>query len=177
MVHDAEVVVGVGVPWPVDLQRAGRLTPIGVAQICRDAAVLCLELLDRVEGRIVLQAGNRGVQSPASDEHQWKAGAGFLEMYADSAFFVKGHGNASLSGLLCKSGAAATTVAAAPEVRMLRLIWSTIGSYRSLSGLGQYQRQRSRVKRGGAHRSPFARIRGGTRPLLAEGRNRAPARS
>ena len=51
MIHQAEMVVGVGIPRPVDLERAGGLAAIGVAQVRRDAAVLALELLDRVEGR------------------------------------------------------------------------------------------------------------------------------
>ena len=33
MIHQAEMVIGIGIPWPVDLERAGRLTAIGVAQI------------------------------------------------------------------------------------------------------------------------------------------------
>jgi hypothetical protein len=44
VVHQAKMVVGVGVPGPVDLERAGGLPAIGVAQIRRDDAVLALEL-------------------------------------------------------------------------------------------------------------------------------------
>ena len=51
VIHQAEVVVGVGVPRPVDLERAGGLAAIGVAQVRRDAAVLALELLHGVERR------------------------------------------------------------------------------------------------------------------------------
>ena len=43
------LVVGKRVPGAVDLERAGRLTAVGVAQVGRDAAVLALELSDRVE--------------------------------------------------------------------------------------------------------------------------------
>ena len=50
VIHQAEMVIGVGIPRPVDLERAGGLAAIGVAQVRRDAAVLSLELLDRVEG-------------------------------------------------------------------------------------------------------------------------------
>ena len=56
VIHQAEVVVGVGVPRPVDLERAGGLAAVGVAQVRRDAAVLALELLDRVEGRLLRQS-------------------------------------------------------------------------------------------------------------------------
>jgi predicted NBD/HSP70 family sugar kinase len=51
VIHQAEMVVGVGIPGPVDLERAGGLAAVGVAQVRRDAAVLALELLDRVERR------------------------------------------------------------------------------------------------------------------------------
>ena len=44
------MVIGIGIPRPVDLERAGRLAGIGVAQVRVDAAVLSLELLDRVKG-------------------------------------------------------------------------------------------------------------------------------
>ena len=66
MIHQAEMVVGIGIPRPVDLERAGGLAAVGVAQVRRDAAVLSLELLDRVEG--VGEGGDRRVQSPAGDE-------------------------------------------------------------------------------------------------------------
>ena len=57
VIHQAELVVGVGVPGPVDLERAGGLAAVGVAQVGRDAAILVLELLHRVERRaLVCQA-------------------------------------------------------------------------------------------------------------------------
>src|SRR5207245_669997 len=61
VVHQAEMVVGVGVPRPVDLERARGLTAIGIAQIRRDDAILALEGLHRVEG-MVRDAGDRRVQ-------------------------------------------------------------------------------------------------------------------
>ena len=57
VIHQTEMVVGVGIPRPVDLERAGGLAAVGVAQVRRDAAVLSLELLDRVEGIAAVQAG------------------------------------------------------------------------------------------------------------------------
>src|SRR6202023_3030318 len=48
MIHQAELVVGVGFPRPVDLYRAGGLAAGGVAQVCRDRAILSLELLNRI---------------------------------------------------------------------------------------------------------------------------------
>ena len=56
MIHEAELVVGVGVPGPVDLQRAGGLAGVGVAQVRRDRAVLALELLHGVEGWVARPA-------------------------------------------------------------------------------------------------------------------------
>ena len=49
MIHQPELVVGIGFPRPVDLDRAGGLAAGGVAQVRRDAAVLSLEFLDGVE--------------------------------------------------------------------------------------------------------------------------------
>jgi hypothetical protein len=39
MVHEAEVVVGIGVPRPVDLERSRGLAAGSVAQVRRDAAL------------------------------------------------------------------------------------------------------------------------------------------
>jgi hypothetical protein len=55
MIHQAELVVGVGVPRPVDLDRAGGLAGGSVAQVRRDAAILSLELLNGVEGRVAVK--------------------------------------------------------------------------------------------------------------------------
>src|SRR5271155_1273264 len=90
------MVIGVCIPRPVDLKRAGGLAGIGVAQVRRNAAVLSLELLDRVKGTAAGQAGDRRIQSPAGDEQQRKAGTGVLVVNANVAFFVKGHGSSSL---------------------------------------------------------------------------------
>src|SRR5882724_4809245 len=68
VIHQAELVVGVRVPGPVDLQRAGGLAAVGVAQVHRDAAVLVLELLDRVERRVTGEEGDGRVQPTAGDE-------------------------------------------------------------------------------------------------------------
>ena len=56
MIHQRELIVGVGIPGAVDLERAGGLAGRGIAQVEGDAAVLVAELLHGVEGRIV--AGN-----------------------------------------------------------------------------------------------------------------------
>ena len=58
VVHQPELVVGIGVPRPVDLERARGLAAIGVAQVRRDAAVLVLELLERIERRV---AGEKAI--------------------------------------------------------------------------------------------------------------------
>ncbi len=52
MIHQAKLIIGVGIPGPLDVKRARGLTGVRVAQVESDAAVLALELLDRVEGRI-----------------------------------------------------------------------------------------------------------------------------
>src|SRR5262245_60534783 len=82
------MVVSVGIPRPVDLERAARLAVDGVAQIRRDAAVLSLELRDGVEGRAD-EAGHRRVQS-APRNHQYRdARTGLLIGNANAAFFIK----------------------------------------------------------------------------------------
>jgi hypothetical protein len=52
MVHQADLVIGIRFPRPVDLYRAGGLAAGSVAQISGDAAVLPLEFFDRVERRV-----------------------------------------------------------------------------------------------------------------------------
>jgi hypothetical protein len=55
MIEHRELVIGVGIPWPVDLERPGGLPGIGVAQVGRDAAVLALELTDRIAAAVLAQ--------------------------------------------------------------------------------------------------------------------------
>ncbi len=103
MVHQAEMVVGVGIPGTVDLQRPRGPAAIGVAQVGGDAAVLGLELRDRIERRAFAgEPRDRRVQSAAGDQQQREAGAGLLEVDANVAFFVHAHGRSSLPGLLGK---------------------------------------------------------------------------
>src|SRR4051812_2451305 len=102
MIHQDEVVIGVCVPRPVDIEWAGGLPSIGVAQVRRDAPVLALELLDRVKGVAALQTGDRRVQSTASDEQQRETGTGLLKVNANGALFIEGHGSSSLTCLLSK---------------------------------------------------------------------------
>jgi len=97
VIHQPDVVIGTGVPRPVDFERPHRLAAIGVAQIRRNNAVLALELLQRVEG-VIGEARDRGVQTAAGDDHQREAGAGLFVMDANVAFFENRHGNSSLVG-------------------------------------------------------------------------------
>src|SRR6202023_3624012 len=62
MIHQAELVVGVGIPRPTDLARAGGL------------------------------AGEEGygrVQSPAGKQHKWETGPGLLIVDANGAVFIE----------------------------------------------------------------------------------------
>src|SRR5207302_1503483 len=101
MIHQAEVVVGVGFPRPVDLDRAGGLAAGGVAQVRRDAPILSLELLDGVERRVAGEEPNGRVQSPSGKQHQREARTGFLIVDANGALFVELAG-CSFTRLLCK---------------------------------------------------------------------------
>src|SRR5580765_6353492 len=97
------MVVGVCIPRPVDLERAGGVAATSVAQVRRDAAVLPIELLDRVKRRTAGEAGDRRVQSSAGNEQKREAGTGLLEVDANSAFFVKGDSCCVLPSLLRKN--------------------------------------------------------------------------
>src|ERR1051325_6570462 len=95
MVQRAEHVGGISIPRPVDLERTGGLTAIGVAQIEGDAAVFVFELGGGVERRRrrVAGIGDRCVQPAAGDDEQRKAGAaGVLVIDLHIAFFIKRHG-------------------------------------------------------------------------------------
>ena len=70
MVHQAELVIGVGIPRAVDLERAGGFAADGVPEIRHDAAVLALELVDRIERIAALHGGDRRVQSATGNEQQ-----------------------------------------------------------------------------------------------------------
>jgi hypothetical protein len=94
VIHEPEVVVGVGIPRAIDCERAGGLAAIGVAQIRRDHAMLALEFLHWVEG-VVREARDRGVQPAAGDDQQREAGADLLIVDADVAFLIKWHDSLS----------------------------------------------------------------------------------
>ena len=79
VVHQPEMVVGVGVPGPVDLDRAGRLAAVGVAQIGRDAAVLVGESLIGLKGWRC-EARDGRIQPAARDDQQRKA-TGFFNRW------------------------------------------------------------------------------------------------
>src|SRR5215510_11660086 len=96
------MVIGIGIPRPIDLERAGGLTTIGVAHVREDAAVFSLELFDRIKRPAAFQAGDCRVQSPARDEQQREARTGLLILNANGAFFVERHCSSSLLSLLTK---------------------------------------------------------------------------
>ena len=87
MIHQAELVVGIGFPRPVDFDRAGGLAAGGIAQVRRDAAVFRLELIDRIKG--VRQRSYRRVQSSARDQQEWEAGTDFLIVDTNGTSFIK----------------------------------------------------------------------------------------
>ena len=87
MIHQADMIVGVSVPWPVHFQRPRGLATLGVAQVRRDYAELVLELLHGVE-RVGREARDRRVQPATGDDHQREAGADLLIVDADVALFI-----------------------------------------------------------------------------------------
>src|SRR5205823_411055 len=100
MIHQSELVVGVGIPRPVDLDRAGGLARGGIAQVRRDAAILSLELRNGVEGRVAAEEGYGRVQSAAGKQHQRETRPGLLIVDAHGAFFVDTPASPFLLGLL-----------------------------------------------------------------------------
>src|SRR5262245_38632659 len=99
VIHQAELIVGIGVPWPVHFQRPCGLAALGIAQIGRDHAELVLELVERVE-RVGREARDRGVQPATGDDQQREAGTNLLIVDADVAFLVKWHGSLSLHSVV-----------------------------------------------------------------------------
>src|SRR5579864_4782221 len=89
MIHQTDLVVGVGFPRAVDLDRAGGLAAGGVAQVRCDAAILSLEFLNGVERRVAGEEGYGGVQSPAGKQHQRETGPGLFIVDTNGAFFVE----------------------------------------------------------------------------------------
>src|SRR5262249_30259190 len=89
MIHQAELVVGIGFPWALDLDRAGGLAARSVAQVRRDAAILSLELLDRIKGRVAGKEGNGRVQPSARKQQQWEAGTGLFIVDPHRASFIE----------------------------------------------------------------------------------------
>ena len=93
MIHQADMVVGVGIPGAIGLERAGRLAVIGVAQIGGDDAIFAREL-GRADCTATARrqdprwsSSSRRRRSPAADSPN-----PFLIMDANGTFFVKAHG-------------------------------------------------------------------------------------
>src|SRR5215469_308286 len=95
----------------MDLKGPGGVAAIGVAQVRRDAAIFSLELLDRVKGIALLEAGDRRVQSATGDEQQRETGTGLLIIDLDRTFFVDGHANSYFPSMLSKRARRYTEIA------------------------------------------------------------------
>ena len=68
VIHHAKLVVGIGVPGPIDCKRAGGLAAIGVAQIRRNHAFIAFKFFDWVERRVSGEEANGRIQTTAGDE-------------------------------------------------------------------------------------------------------------
>src|SRR6266852_2351616 len=101
MIHQADMIVGIGVPGPVHFQRPRGLAALGVAQIGRDHAELALELVERVE-RVGREARDRGVQPATGDDQQREAGTDLLIVDANVALLIQWHSSLSLHSLVFK---------------------------------------------------------------------------
>src|SRR5271169_1297328 len=85
------MVVGIGVPRPIDLKRTGGLPTLGVAQVGRDNAKLALELVEWVES-VQREPGDRRVEPAAGDYQQREVRADLFVMDANLASFTERHG-------------------------------------------------------------------------------------
>src|SRR5215813_10005013 len=91
VVHEAELIVRVGIPRLLELQRAGGLSAIGVAQVHADAAKVVFEFLHGVEGGPRRPPGDRGVETAAWDQEQRKPGAGLFIVNAHVTTLIEWH--------------------------------------------------------------------------------------
>src|SRR5262249_38765103 len=96
VIHQADMIIGIGVPWPIDLKRTGGLATLGVAQIGRDNAKLTLELVEWVE-RVRREPRDRRVEPATGDHQQREARADLFVMDANLASLIEWHGFFSLS--------------------------------------------------------------------------------
>src|SRR5215470_5299130 len=92
MIHQRELIVGVGIPGPINLKGPRGLPRRSVAQVEGDATILVGKLLHGVEGRIwARDALDTRIQSAACDQEQREARARFFVMDANGALFDKAH--------------------------------------------------------------------------------------
>jgi len=97
MIHQADMVVGVGIPGPVGLERACRLAGIGVAQVGGDDAIFAAELGERIIRRLLARKACDGRVQTTSGDHQQRIARAFLfVMNANGTFLVKAHRGSSL---------------------------------------------------------------------------------
>src|SRR5207249_2661001 len=148
MIHQAEMVVSVGVPWPVHFQGPRGLAALGVAQIGRDHAELALELVERVE-RVGREGRDRGVQPAPGDDQQREAGTDLLIVDADVAFLIKRHGSLSLHSVVFRALAHRPDTRAPGVVGALRV--RSASPLRGLLYALWSRRSRLASARGGAH--------------------------
>ena len=93
MVHQTKMVVGKGIPRPVNLQRAGGLARRGIAQVGGDAAKISLEGFQGIERMRGSQALNGGIESAARTDQKREARTDLFVIDACGASFVERHGD------------------------------------------------------------------------------------
>src|SRR5215471_9501213 len=89
VIHQSELIVRIRLPRPLNLDRSRGLTARRVAQVRGDAAILALELFNRVERRVAGEERNRRVQAAAWKQQERNARPGLLEVNANGALFVE----------------------------------------------------------------------------------------
>ena len=92
VVHQPKVVIGMGVPGPVNLKRAARLPWVSVAQVNTDTTEILFVSLHRVEGYRRIQQWQRGIEPAAWNDQQGISGPYLFVVDTDGFFFIKRHG-------------------------------------------------------------------------------------
>ena len=88
VVHQPQLIVGKGIPGVIDRDWTGGIATCGIALVHRDAMEIVLELLHRVDDRVLPIADPR-VQAAAGRNEQRKAGPDLLVTDVDVALLVE----------------------------------------------------------------------------------------
>src|SRR5262249_10339185 len=97
MIQQTDVVVGIGIPGTISLERTRGLPTPCVAEISGDDAILAAELVKRIVRRLLAGETRDGRIQAAARDHQQRITRSLLFIVdADGTSLVKAHGGSSL---------------------------------------------------------------------------------